>query len=113
MIRAFSYLLILMGCVFLADAAYDQNTGVADAVAPRGARRYIISREKDPAQFRSLMAYQWFRGSMTLMGGLIILGICRRADRLDPLSPDFAGSNALDELHQTLTDAEKRKLPKE
>lgn len=113
MIRAFSYLLILMGCVFLADAAYDQNTGVADAVAPRGARRYIIAREKDPAQFRSLMAYQWFRGSMTLMGGLIILGICRRADRLDPLSPDFAGSNALDELHQTLTDAEKRKLPKE
>ena len=113
MIRAFSYFLILMGCVFLADAAFEQHSGVADAVAPRGARRYIIARDKDPAQFRSLMAYQWFRGSMTLMAGLIILGICRRADRLDPLSPDFAGSDALDELDKAVTEVENLKLPKE
>ena len=33
------------------------------------------------------MAYQWFRGPLLIAAGLLILGFCRRADRLDPLAP--------------------------
>jgi hypothetical protein len=39
------------------------------------------------------MAYQWTRGSLPLLAGFIILGICRRTDRFDPFSPDLAGSD--------------------
>ena len=108
--RALAYLLVLLGCIFIADATYDeQQRGVANAVSPRGGRHYVISRADDPEQFRNLMAYQWLRGPLFLCGGFIILGFCRRADRLDPFSPDFAGSDALDDLNRTLTEEERRR----
>ena len=107
--RALSYLLILFGLLSLFDAAYDEYRGVADALPPgRSITRYVIARAEDPKQFRNLMAYQWLRGPILLLGGIFILNICRRADRLDPFSPNFAGSDALDDLNRTLTEEEKR-----
>ena len=55
------------------------------------------------------MTYQWYRGPLFIFGGFIILGLCRRADRTDPFSPDFAGSDALDNLNRALTEEEKRR----
>jgi len=109
-VRVFAYLLILVGFVFLADAAYDEHGGVADVLSPgRGSQHHVIARADDPDQFRNLMAYQWLHGPLFLFAGFIILGFCRRANRLDPFSPDFAGSDALDDLNHTLTEEEKQR----
>jgi hypothetical protein len=108
--RWLAYILIVIGLIFVADAAYDEHRGVADALSPgRGSRRHIVACSDDPEQFRNLMTYQWVRGPLFLVGGFIILGFCRRADRLDPFSPDFAGSDALDDLNRTLTEEEQRR----
>ena len=108
--RIVAYILILVGLMCLVDAARDEHRGIASARSPsRSARLHIVSRAEDPEQFRGLMAYQWVRGPLALLGGLIILGICRRADRLDPFSPDFAGSDALDELNRALTEEEQKR----
>ncbi len=108
--RALAYILIASGLFCLADAAYDEYRGVADALSPgRACQRHVIARADDPKQFRNLMAYQWLRGPIVLFGGFIILGLCLRADRLDPFSPNFAGSDALDALNHTLAEEEKRR----
>ena len=108
--RVVAYILIVIGLIFLVDAAYDEYRGVAAAHSPgRGGRLYVINRADDPNQFRNLMAYQWLRGPLALFGGFIILGFCRRADRLDPFSPDFVGSASLDDLNRTLTNEEQRR----
>ena len=92
--RVFAYVLIFIGCLFLADAAFDEYRGVAAALSPgRGSQSHIINRADDPDQFRNLMAYQWLRGPLVFFGGFIILGFCRRASRIDPFSPDATGSN--------------------
>jgi hypothetical protein len=110
--RSIACLLLLGGCVFLADAAHDQHRGVADAVSPRGNSRHVISRAVEPEQFRALMSYQWSRAAIFIIGGLVVLGICRRADRLDLLSADFAGSDAISDLEGALREEEqKRKRP--
>jgi len=55
------------------------------------------------------MSYQWFRGALLIVSGFSILGICKRADRLDPSSPDFAGSDAINALDGTLTEEEQKR----
>lgn len=111
--RLLAYILFGFGLIYLADAAYDENRGVADVVSPTGyGHRFAVKRAEDPEQFRNLMAYQGVRGTLFLMGGFISLGICRRADRCDPFSPDFAGKPALDDLNRSLTEEdEKRHRP--
>jgi hypothetical protein len=55
------------------------------------------------------MTYQWLRGPVFVCGGLVILGICRRAERLDPFSRTFVGSASLDELERTLKEEEEKR----
>jgi len=108
--RALAYILILIGLIYVADAAYDENRGIAEAVTPgRGSHREFVARDENPEKFRNLMTFQWYRGPIFAFGGFIILGICRRADRHDPFSPDFAGSKALDDLNSALDEEEKRR----
>lgn len=88
--RFVSYALILVGLIYLADAAYDQYRGIAIVSSRSGAVQvYAASRAEKPAEFHNLMAYQWTRGTLVLLAGLIIHGICRREDHLDPFSPDL------------------------
>jgi hypothetical protein len=91
--RFVAYILILVGVIYLADAAYDQYRGIA-SVSSRGL--HVASRAEKPEEFRNLMAYQWTRGSLALLAGIIIFEIGRHADRHDPLSPDFARSDSID-----------------
>ena len=51
--------------------------------------RIIVRRADDPEQFRRLMGFQWLRGSLVVVAGFIFRGICCRADRVDPFSPEF------------------------
>ncbi len=108
--RVIAYILILLGLILIGDAAYDEHRGIASATSPtRSAQYNIVARSKDPEQFRNLMTYQWVRGALLLLGGLIVIGICQRADRIDPFSPHFAGSDALDDLNRTLTEEERKR----
>ncbi len=88
--RFVSYALILVGLIYFVDAAYDQYRGIATVSSPsRSVQICEASRVEKPAEFHNLMAYQWTRGTLVLLAGLIIHGICRREDRLDPFSPDL------------------------
>lgn len=117
--RLLAYFLLPVGIFFLAIAARDEHRGVTSARPPYGSgglpiagRPIIIAKQDDPKQFRNLMFYEWLRGPVFIGGALIILGICRRADRVDPFSADFAGNAALDDLQRELTaEQEKHRRP--
>jgi hypothetical protein len=106
--RPVAFFLIGLGLWFFVDAGRDEWREIAEAISPRGGETMVIPKADDPEQFRNLMVYQWWRGVVVLIAGMVILGIVRRADRLDPFSPDFRGSNALDELDQSLKEQERR-----
>ena len=111
--RLLAYFLVAVGIFFLTIAARDEHQGVTSASSPRGAGQpTIIAKAENPKQFRNLMIYEWLRGPIFICGALVILGICRRADRLDPFSPDFAGNAALDDFQRQLTaEQEKQRRP--
>ena len=119
--RIFAYGLIMLSVFLFGDAAYDEHRGIADAASPDGLLSgfsshlpNVVNRSEDPKGFRNLMLYQWVRAPLALCAGLFILGLCNRADRTDPFSPDFAGNQALDELNRTLTEEQaKRHRPLE
>ena len=109
MTRKFAYGLILFGICLLGDAAWDEHRGIAEAANWGRAAPAVVDRAENPKGFRSLMVYQWVRAPLILCAGLFILGLCRRADRTDPFSPDFAGNEALDDLNRTLTEEQDRR----
>ena len=108
--RILASLLIGFSLYLFAHAAYDEDRGIADPpYIPTRYRTHLIERrDTDPAMFRALMNYEWACPFAFLIGGFIIRGLVRRADRCDPFSPAFTGKPALDECERTL-DAELRK----
>jgi hypothetical protein len=107
--RSLAYLLIALGSILLLLAAYDEHREIASVMAPSRSMILIIVKKSDnPQEFRNLMTYQWLRGFFLLGAGVIILGIVRRADRLDPFSPDFVGKTEVDKLGQMLDEKKKR-----
>ena len=110
MTRLLAYSLILFGIYFFAKAGYDENRGVASAYPPGGgsALGIPVKRDENPRDFRSLMTYKWIRAPLFLCAGLLLLGFCHRADRLDPFSPDFATNAKNDALDKTPTDEKEK-----
>ena len=107
--KVFALLWILGGVYGVADAVYDQQRGIAEAITPvRGGGVEIAIESQDPVAFRNLIAYQWVRAAGELVVGFAILAALKRQNRLDPFSPDFAGAKEIDELEQTL----KRRDPR-
>ena len=100
--RYIPHIMIFVGICLLGHAAYDEHRGVVVS------RFRLVQRTEDPQRFRSLMLSEWLRASIFVCAGFVILGIYRRADRLDPFSPDFTSNSALDELDQTLTDEQRK-----
>ncbi len=110
--RPVAFAIMIFGICLLALALLDEHRG--ETVMRRRYTSYTIKRGENPERFRDAMHYKWGRGAVWVCCGWIILGICRRADRSDPFSPDFAGNDALDELHKSLDrEEERRKRPLE
>jgi len=100
--------IILFGIILLALSAYDEHRGIASVMSlGRYPVRLIVKKSEKPDEYRDLMTYQWIRGFLVVLLGLIGIAIYRRMDRLDPFSPDFAGNPEVDELAKTL-DKERR-----
>src|SRR5271168_4368217 len=97
-----AYAIILVGLIFLALSAYDEHRQIASVVNPIGyyPARLTVKKADNPKQYRDLMTYEWLDVIGALGAGIILLCMCRRADKLDPLSPDFAGNPELDELEK-------------
>jgi len=105
-------LYLVMGVVMLGLAARDEGRGVATVTGPT--RMGFLNpnratRAEDPKRFRELMTYEWVAASIYTLAGLVMLGICRRIDRLDPLDPEFRGTDALDDLDRTLDKEERQR----
>ena len=101
--RWVAYFLLVLSVVYLADAFRDQARGIASASAPtRSARVETVRRIDNPDHFEKAMMYQWARAGVCLAGGLIVLGMYRRADRLDPFGRDMDTSRSMQDLERTL-----------
>jgi hypothetical protein len=69
----------------------------------------IAVRALDPEMFRSLMAYQWARGTAYLLAGLFVLGFDRHLDTFDPFHKRFKGNAAFDDLDRALEEERRRR----
>lgn len=94
--RATGFILIVLALGLFADAAYDAHRELASTWTKSG-KDDTVARAEDPAQYRNVMIYQWLRSSLCAIAGLVIIRICRRAERFDITSPDFAGDASVDE----------------
>jgi len=92
-IRTLAFLIVGFSFYFFGHAAYDEYRGIAaPPYVPARYSRPVEHRATNSAMFRALMHYEWMCPIVFLLGGLIILGIVRRADHCDPFSPCSARS---------------------
>ena len=109
-----AHFLIVAGLLLFVLALNDEQRGIASVIPPRAYTgvRYTAKKVDDPTQFHNLMTYEWIRASLLLGAGIILLTMCRSADKTDPFSPRFAGKRELDELGEELNrEKEKRQRP--
>jgi len=99
--RNVARLIILLGALLLALAAYDAWRGTASAMAPGATAPMTATKAGHPQDFERIMAYQWIRGSMVLYAGFFVLRRCRRSDATDPFSPAFGRNIEADELRRS------------
>ena len=118
--RIFSYLLMLFGILALAGSGYDEYHGATHSPS-NGANRYssltgsddLLLKASNPEQFHNAMLVHWFRSSSVLLLGVILFMINRGQDKVDPMSPDYAGNKDLDDWSDELKkDEEQRKHQK-
>ncbi len=109
MLRHVASILVVIGLLLLALAARDEHREMASMVTrAEYGNRFVVRKADNPQQFRNLMSYQWLRGALVMGAGMVLLRLCRGADRLDPYSPDFAGMKEVDELGRTLDEENER-----
>ena len=60
------------------------------------------AKSESPEEFRRAMNFNWIASSLPALTGFLLLRFIRRQDRLDPSSPHFQGSQALDDLGKYL-----------
>jgi hypothetical protein len=108
-----AYLLIVVGAGLMWDAARDEQRGIATVLAPARMKAQATAAKVDnPERFRELMTYQWVFALFPVGVGAFLLGMIRRADRLDPFSRNFVGLKSLEDLQRTLAEeGEKRRRP--
>ena len=118
--RLLSYLLVLAGIYSLAMTGYDAFRGVTGAPVLFGPSNYPIpvdvghiQKKTNPDIFQGAMAYHWFDASLILVAGVVLFLIDKKQESLDPLSSEFGGTNALDELDEEMRKKEaNRRNPK-
>ncbi len=106
-----------IGFLTLAWNGYDEFQGSTSVPATYSGRysfassdssQGIVIKKVDPEAFRNAMIYHWVRSSMLAIGGIILFRIDKSQERLDPLSPDFGGNKALDELEDEMNKEEEQ-----
>jgi hypothetical protein len=110
-VRIIAPILIILGIIFVATNIRDEQRGVTTVYAPAG-RSYnhqVVVRAEKPEEFQNAMKYQWLRAFAPIFLGAVGVHLCRRADRLDPFSPNFAGNAELDELGRELDQERERR----
>ena len=104
-----AYLLIAFGILLLVLGVRDEQRGIASVMPPdRNAQRITVTRTGKPEEFHNLMSYQWIRGFVVVAAGMGLLAVCRRIERADTFSPDFAGNAELDEWSRGLDEMERK-----
>lgn len=82
--KSAALIIVVLGLVLAGDAAWEQHSGHAEAMAPsRRMRTVAASREAAPVEFEGIMAYQWIRALAVLGGGIFLLTRVLRAERTD------------------------------
>jgi hypothetical protein len=115
--RILSYIIIVAGLCLLASAGYDEYRGVTREPSSGGyatiSSNGYATRDADPDRFHNYMLYHWFYASLIEGLGFFLFLLVRRQDRLDPLSPNFAGTGAFDELDDEMKkEEEQHETPK-
>jgi hypothetical protein len=83
-------ILVLFSLYRVARLLYGGIPGKITIVVSRQGTPTTWTRPENPERFRDAMAVEWLNGLPFLLGGSIISGSCRWADRMDPFSPEFA-----------------------
>ena len=98
--RIVAYILVTVGILLLASAAYDEFRGSTRAPTSRYNRiSYTITKNGKPEEFHNAMTYHWFYASILLIAGFIAYMIDKGQDRVDPMSSD-ADENIDEELRK-------------
>jgi hypothetical protein len=97
---------LILACLIVRDEI------VGETQIPKGRRNFDrttvrVYKSESPERFREIITSRWYMVCACLGGGVLMLVIARRADRLDPFSPHFAGNQALDDLGDTLRKKEE------
>jgi len=108
--KILAYTLIVVSLFMLWAAASQESSGHAEAQSPGPSFvEHRENRDANPQSFRNLMTYQWLAASLAGLAGLFLLSLIRSQNQVDPFSPDFQGSDAVDELSATLDEQLKKR----
>jgi hypothetical protein len=116
--RILSYILMAVGILLLASAGYDECRGITHEPSKYGGRysivasgwsHEIIRKKTNPDNFHNAMVCHWVQASILLFAGFILFQIVKGQERVDPLSPDYAGNKALDEWSDAMKKEEERR----
>jgi hypothetical protein len=118
--RILSYILMAVGIFLLTSDGYDEIHGVTGVPVMFGSGSYPLTfdsediiKKDNPETFHDAMVCHWAQASMIAIAGFILFMIDRKQERLDPLSPNFRGTKALDELDEEMkNEEEQHKNPK-
>lgn len=93
--------LILLGILWCVFSSIDELDGSVTVYSRHSAPK-TYTRIESPEEFRHAMNFYWIKCPLPALAGLLLLWFIRRQDRLDPSSPHFQGSQALDDLGEYL-----------
>jgi hypothetical protein len=104
--RFIAYLMLLYSLFSFGTGIYDQSRGLT--MDRRGAAEEPVSKRTEEERFWGLISYRFSLGAVFLIGGFVVLGIVKRHDASDPISPDLT-ANVKEEPVDPMLEEELRK----
>jgi hypothetical protein len=107
----FAYFLIVVGALLFASIGYDEYRGIT--AAPSGDTSIgvlpdTIIKNSNPEEFHNAIVCHCYFAFGFLSLGILMLIIDKCMDKSDPMSPDFSGNKALDDLAKAMKEVEER-----
>lgn len=111
--RIFSYILMVIGILLLANAGYDEFRGNTRISHGRYTGHYTITREASPEKFHDAIVYHTSFALLLLIAGFIACLVDKGQEKADPLSTDTDRSEVSDDLGGNIKkEEEHRDRPK-